>query len=120
MTEDVRARSLHKERERQRKKERAHEKEGMRVEKKGAGEKDTNALSPSLCLSSSPSFGHSTTYAEVGRRTTTERERERENIYREKKSLVRSELLPSRTTTTTAVRKKTMLICEIRKAINRH
>jgi hypothetical protein len=84
------------------------------MKKRGARGKDANARS--LLLSSSPSFGHSTTYAEVGRRT---REREKK-IYREEKSFVRSELLPSSTTTTTtAVRKKTMLICEIRKAINR-
>ena len=84
------------------------------MKKRGARGKDANARS--LPLSSSPSFGHSTTYAEVGRRT---REREKK-IYREEKSFVRSELLPSSTTTTTtAVRKKTMLICEIRKAINR-
>ncbi len=53
-------------------------------EKKGSERKRyerTRPLSPSL--SSSPSFGHSTTYAEVGRRTR-EREREKKK-YKERK-----------------------------------
>jgi Spy/CpxP family protein refolding chaperone len=72
LTEDVRARSLHKATER------AREKEEKERRKKREREKKIRTHSPSL--SSSPSFGHSTTYAEVGRRT---REREK---YREKKA----------------------------------
>jgi len=54
---------------------REREKEGGRDEKKWSERKKIRTYSVSPSLSSSPSFGYSTTYAEVGRET---RERERE------------------------------------------
>ena len=72
-------RSLHKEREGERGRGQRGE-----MKKRGARGKDANARS--LPLSSSPSFGHSTTYAEVGRRT---REREKK-IYIERGKKLRT------------------------------
>ncbi len=105
MTEDVRVRSLHKDSKRERKKEGGTKKNGVR------GKRYERTLS--LSLSSSPSFGYSTTYAEVGRET---REREREK-YREKKASYVPSYSPhiTTTTTTTAVRKKQCGIVELGK-----
>jgi hypothetical protein len=95
---------LHKDSKRERKKEGGTKKNGVR------GKRYERTLS--LSLSSSPSFGYSTTYAEVGRRT---RERER-NIEKKKASYVPS-YSPhiTTTTTTTAVRKKQCGIVELGK-----
>lgn len=102
LTEDVRVRSLHKASEGERASERRREEK--RVEKKRVREKRYEHTL-SLSLSSSPSFGYSTTYAEVGRRTR-ERERDKEKKYIEKKSSYDLSYLSLLTTTTTAVRTK--------------
>ena len=115
----VRAHCIKTARERERERERGRE-GGEESRKKESKRKKIRTHTHTHSLSSSPSFGYSTTYAEVGRRTR-ERERDKEKkIYREK-IFVRSELfVASNNNNNNCSAHKTMLICGVRKTINRY